>query len=196
VISLGKSFVFCQRPLSIAGVCPESNSACLYDQALMKKRHAEFMADLGRNYDDDPWLRDFPFPSTLGPTAAIGVVQQWFRLTCGVTMDGWERGFARACAHYCNNFRNRDDFAIAEEGFRAAFARWKGGRFQADFAPEFRPLAYSAVYTGMLNGNLYVDSRIADCASPGELWKILNAFLVRPAELEPVLHSHLRDAAR
>lgn len=62
----GKHFAFCQRTFSVMGSCPESNSYSIGKLADIKKKVDIFMAELGRNFDDDPLLRDFPLPEHTG----------------------------------------------------------------------------------------------------------------------------------
>ncbi|WP_246697316.1 hypothetical protein [Rhizobium sp. G21] len=87
----GEAFVYCTRPFSTFGACPEANSAALYDLTKLREAHDRFDRETGRETDRDPWLSDFPFPTTLGLPAAVGQVQMWLTYAHGVAMEpGWE----------------------------------------------------------------------------------------------------------
>eukprot|EP01038_Epipyxis_sp_PR26KG_P018091 gene18091-25409_t len=59
----GQNFAVCERPFSVLGACPKSNSASLQDLAMMRQRSQDFMDELGRELDADDVVKDFPFPT-------------------------------------------------------------------------------------------------------------------------------------
>ena len=193
--AIGRSFVYCQRPFSIFGACPESNSAALYNIRRLAEMNAVFFAETGRTTDKDPWMADFPFPSTLGLPAAVAQVQQWLAHEHGVPMmAGWEANFARACARNCGFFGDREEFDIAVGEYEKAFSRWKGGAHRAHFQPTFVPAMKGAIYTGPMDGHLYVSDQIGGATSPSSFYRAVNALLPRPHELAPELRTASTDS--
>lgn len=187
IIALGEAFAFSVRPFSIFGACMESNTRASHSIDGLRKAAAVFAAELGRDYDNDPFMADFPFPSTLGLTAAIGQVQHYFRRQHGIGMDGWEAGFASACAKNCDTFAGRAEFDIVADGYRDAFSRWQGGKWLGHFKPVYKPRPTGRIFTGLIDHQLLVSDRIGGAVSPSDFYRIINAVLVRPAELNPVL---------
>lgn len=193
--ALGKAFVFCQRPFSIFGACPESNSAAVWNPKLLAESNRRFMEELGRDYDQDPWMRDFPFHSLLGLPAIVAQVQQWLRVTHGIGMDGWEANFTRACATYCGTFAQRDDFDGVAESYRQVFRTWKGGAFLRCFNPVHVASVTGDIFTGLNNANLYVSDRIGGATSPAGFYRAANGLMERPADLVGELRSAGKEQA-
>ncbi len=193
IISMGRGFVFSIRPFSIFGTCAQSNTAAAYDLAKLQLAHATFAKEIGRDFDSDPWMKDFPFPSTLGLSAAIAQVQQFFRHQYGVSAQGWEKNFAQACAKNCDFFSQREDFEVVAGGYRQAFEHWQGGRWLADFNPVFLPKPNGGVFLGYLENQLHVSDRIQGEGSPASFYRAINDILVKPVDLKPELRSAGRE---
>ncbi|MCV3766460.1 glycosyltransferase family 2 protein [Rhizobium sp. TRM95796] len=192
----GEAFVYCTRPFSTFGACPEANSAALYDLRKLREAHDRFDRETGRETDRDPWLSDFPFPTTLGLPAAVGQVQMWLAHAHGVAMEpGWEVNFARACAAYCRGFADKNDFEIISAALRTAFARWRGGAFAAAFQPEFQSRPSGDVFTGLSGDALHVADDICGAATPTAFYAVVNGLLERPSEIKPELRSAGREFA-
>ncbi|MDH6268481.1 hypothetical protein M2360_003887 [Rhizobium sp. SG_E_25_P2] len=192
----GESFVYCTRPFSTFGACPEANSAALYDVKRLREAHDRFDRETGRETDRDPWLADFPFPTTLGLPAAVGQVQMWLAHAHGVAMEpGWEANFARASAAYCRGFTDKADFEAITGELRTVFSRWRGGAFASAFQPEFHPPVAGDVFTGLNGDGLYVADDIGGAHSPTEFYRLANGLLERPSELKPELRSAGREFA-
>lgn len=192
--AVGRSFVYCMRPFSILGACPESNSVIAFDPARFRETVDRLKSELGHDFENEPWMKGFPFPSMLGMTATIAQVHQYMQYTYKIGMDGWEPNFAGACAAYCAKFANRADFDLLADGYRAAFATWKGGAFLKHFQPVFSPHPSAEIYTGMLDDALYVDSRIGNAVSPAAFYKAVQGFLVRPLDMARELRTATKDA--
>jgi glycosyltransferase involved in cell wall biosynthesis len=192
--ALGQNFVYCMRPFSILGACPESHSVLAFEPKRFAEVVARLKAEIGSDFESEPWMRGFPFPSVLGMTATIAQVHQFMHHTYGIGMEGWEPNFAAACAAYCSKFKERDDFEAVSSGLREAFAIFKGGAFLKDFRPTFTPHREAGIYTGMLEGDLLVDDRIGGARTPTEFYKVVNALLTRPSDLIPELRTATRDA--
>lgn len=187
----GKHFAFCQRTFSVMGSCPESNSFSIGKLADIKKKVDIFMAELGRNFDDDPLLKDFPFQSILGVTASIGICQQWFRAKYKLTYDGWEKNFARSCAFNTEMFRDEESFNIVRDGYTTAFKNWRRGRFLEHFQPVFKDARYSLQLSGSNVTGTFIRSDIAGVTTPVELLDVING-MIRPADQVEVRPDGLR----
>lgn len=192
----GEAFVYCTRPFSTFGACPEANSAALYNLKMLREAHDRFDRETGRETDRDPWLADFPFPTTLGLPAAVGQVQMWLVHAHGVAMEpGWEANFARACAAYCRGFADKEDYDTITRELAKVFARWRGGAFASAFRPEFQPAFTGDVFTGLSGDGLFVADDIGGARSPSEFYAVVNRLLERPTEIKPELRSAGREFA-
>ncbi len=160
----------------------------------IKRRLALIMAEIGRNIDHDPYMRDFPFPSSLGVAACVGQVQQWFCTTYGIKKPkGWEVNFADACAQDCNRTGSKEAFDIIVDGYREAFTKWKGGRYLKYFNPHLKDRAVGKVYFGVHDKNLHIDENVADCETPAELYKLVSQIVVPVGQL--IKHNEQTKAA-
>lgn len=185
IISTARRFVFSERPFSVLGACPTSNSAALGRVDDNDRRHAEFMADLGRNMDQDAVLADFPFPSACGVAAAIGASQHWFRKTYGLKHEGWEENFARSCAIDCEAAASRADFEISRARYEAGFRVWKGGRFLSAFNPVYNEDGKAAgpVFSGVTPLLVHLGERFAGAMTPFELYEAASGMMTPPGEI-------------
>lgn len=193
--ALGKNFVYCRRPFSIFGTCPESNTAAAWNPKLFSDAIERFKTELGRDYDRDPWMKDFPFHNMLGMPASVAQAQQFMRVQHGIGLPDWEPNFARACAAYCGKFGERDDFDLIAGGFCDAFAGWKAARFLKHFQPEFVGRRDGKVYTGLVGSDLYVNDDICGARSPTGFYRAINGLLERPANLIPELRTASKDSS-
>jgi hypothetical protein len=187
-ITTARRFIFSERPFSVLGTCPASNSAAIGRVDDNARRHAEFMADLGRNMDDDPHMADFPFPSAYGVTASVGVSQHWFRTTYGLKHDGWEENFARSCALDTQSAATREDFEIIRARYEKGFRAWKGGRYLAFFRPAYSEPAQAAgpAFTGVTPLLVHISEDFAGAETPRELYDAAEGMMT-PAREIPVL---------
>lgn len=184
VIVTARRFVFSERPFSVLGACPTSNSAALGRVAENARRHAEFMADLGRNMDLDPAVSDFPFPSAFGVTAAIGLSQHWFKKTYGLQYEGWEENFARSCAIDCESAASLEDFELMRTMYEKGFKLWKGGRYLEQFKPVFRETSQDGPsFRGVTPLLVHIGENAADAATPQQLYGVAAAMMTPPEEI-------------
>ncbi|MVA24944.1 glycosyltransferase family A protein [Agrobacterium vitis] len=183
VICEAQDFVVCQRPFSVLGACPQSNSFSIGRLEDTKMRAKIFMDEFGKNFDEDPTLRDFPFSSFLGCTATIGVTQQWFRKTYNVNYTGWEKGYAGACALNTETYRDREAFDIIRAGYETAFRNWQGGRFLLHYQPVWRGDVPVTPMSGATSAGVMVLADIAGATSPAELWDVVSAMVVAPDDI-------------
>lgn len=191
VIATGREFAFCQRPFSVMGSCPQSNSFAVTRIDDIKARVDVFMSELGRNMDQDPELARFPFSSYLGLTSVIGITQQWFKKKYKFRYTGWEKNFADACMRNTEMFRDREAFEIVKNGYLAAFRKWEGGKYLKHFAPVFRGDEIGITLSGSNETGTYLRSDIAGIKTPEGLQTIINA-ITTPADLVLVRPDGLR----
>ncbi|CAN7268622.1 glycosyltransferase [Rhizobium sp. LjRoot98] len=185
VLVTAEHFFYSERPFSVLGACVESNSAKIGQVVDAKERHALFMSEVGRNIDDDPHMKTFPFPSSLGLAACIAQTQNWFLTTYGYKpIPGWETNFAKACGISCGMM---DDFAAYEavaEGYRAVFSRWKGGKYLPDFVPvDYIPVSDAKLFSGVTNDSLVIDEDIGGVQTPAELYQLVEQLIAPQHEL-------------
>lgn len=180
VIATGRDFAFCQRPFSIMGSCPESNSHATTNLELLRKRLDIFMSELGRNSDEDDLVRGFPFNSSLGLTATIAVAQHWFKRKYKLRYAGWEENFVRACVNNVELFRDRESFDIVKSAYAGAFREWEGGKYSKHFNPVFKGHEVGITLSGSNEHGTYIRSDIAGCATPAELMDIIVAMTASP----------------
>ncbi len=165
-----KRLFYSQRSFSVLGACFASNSGTVGNPEELKRRHATIMAELGRNMDEDPYMKDFPFGCILGVAAAVAQVQQWFCVTFGIKRPkGWEQNFASACAVDCGRAHSEYAYELMVAGYTQAFKQWQNGRFLKFFKPVYAPRVNLDPFTGVHDQYLYMDETIADVSTPAEL---------------------------
>lgn len=170
ILTTAENIIYVERPFSVLGSCPDSNSARIRTPEDMKKVHAEFMKDLGRNMDEDPYMKDFPFPLVLGLAAAIAQCQQWFKVTYGHRIDGWEKNFAAACGINCGMAADEHSYEMMVAGYREGLKKWHGGKYLEYFNPSYVPKTEAKFFTGVSDKSLLIDEDIAGVQTPAELY--------------------------
>ncbi|MDQ0456938.1 glycosyltransferase family 2 protein [Rhizobium paknamense] len=181
VICEAQGFAFTQRPFSIFGACPASNSFSIGRLEDTKKKAEIFLAEFGSNFEADPALRDFPFSSLLGVTATIGLTQHVFRKQYGIEVEGWEKGFAKACALNTEAYRDKQAFETIKAGYDMAFRNWKGGRFLKHYNPVWLGDIPLLTVTGFTESALIIRSDIGGADTPAALWEVIKGMIV-PAD--------------
>jgi len=184
ILNTAAKFISIERPFSVLGACPQSNSASVGRMEDMKKKHAEFLKDLGRNMDEDPFMRGFPFPSILGVSAAIAAAQHWFKVTYDFDFPNWEINFAKACEMSCNTAESPEAFEFYKQGYAKAFAVWQGGTFAKHFNPEYKIATEAPIcFLGVSDRLVLVDEHINGAVSPAELYETIRSMLVTSDEM-------------
>ncbi|MFB2551944.1 glycosyltransferase family 2 protein [Ensifer soli] len=186
MLFVARGFAYVERPYSVLGACAASNSGGNGDAAELQKRYEAFMADLGRNLDHDPDLKDFPFTSNLGVAAAVAQVQHWYKTRNGYRVTGWEKRFAEACARSCSNALTEIAYRQMCDGYGLAFDRWEGGRHRKHFRPEWQPVRATGyrVFTGREGDRLYLDEAIGGVETPRALYDLIDQIVVPGKELD------------
>ena len=196
VLVTAEHIFYSERPFSVLGSCAQSNSAKITQIDNAKERNALFMSETGRNIDDDPHMKAFPFPSILGLAACIAQAQHWFLSTYGYQpVAGWEANFAKACGISCGMMDDHAAYEDVAEGYRTVFRRWKGGKFLRDFKPvDYVQRSNASFFTGIANDCLLIDENIAGVQTPAELYHFVEQLIARPSELAFKLHEHFKAA--
>jgi hypothetical protein len=178
-VLLGETFIHSERPFSILGVCPLSNSAASGKLATERAALDAFNKDLGWDFNKAEWLGDMPFRTWHGLPACIYLIQHWLTRKIGMKQQGHEQNLVAALTRNCSNYRDREDFDTVAAGIRDALALWHDGRFLADFKPEFIepvPARPTAAFSGTTaSGMLHFPDDTAGVRTPGELFKLMSA---------------------
>lgn len=192
VICTGKRFVYCERPFSVMGVCPESNSFALGRLDDMKKKIDAFNAELGRDVENDSYMKDLPFGHQLGVAGSIVIVQQWFKWRYKFHYPNWEKNFVRSLARGVEIFRDREGFELMKEANLNALRRWNDGRYVEYFKPEFKD-EKTVLGSGFTETGVYVRADIGGAANPHELFDILNDFMPAISDIDETRFYELGD---
>lgn len=195
VICTGANFVATARPFGVMGSCPLSNSFSVGKLEDFRKKTAQFIMEAGRNFDEDMEFRKFPFRSTLGTTATIGVAQNWFKNTYNIEYENWGEGFAKACAIDCENYLDREAFDGAMDGYRTAFSLWENGRYLSHFKPvyhEARATGTNLATSGFDESGVFIDQDIP-VSTPAEMFGVIRG-MVNPVDMLDIDRSGLKYA--
>jgi len=180
VIVAGKEFAFCARPFSIMGSCSLSNSYAVGRLEAMEERYNLFIAELGRNLDENYDFQDFPFSSLLGLTAAIGIVQQQFKKKYNLNYTDWEKNFVAACVANVELFREPRSHEIVRKGYEAAIAKWRRGKYLKYFNPVYTASSNGLTLGGSTADGTYIRSDIAGIKTPEDLYGVISAMTTQP----------------
>ena len=193
-VALGRNFVYCRRPFSVFGTCPESNTSAAWSPKRFAETIERSKSEFGRDFEGDAWMKGFPFHTMLGMPASVVQAQQYLRFTYGIGLNDWETNFARASAAYCGKFSDPEDFAAMTERYREAFAAYRNGIFLKDFQPVHAPRREGKVFTGLIGSDLYVEDRIGGATSPAGFYRAVRGLLARPGEMVAELRSPTKDS--
>lgn len=184
VIQSGRRFIYTQRPFSVMGSCPKSNS---YGIARMKDsvvKNRIFTQEARRNIDDDDEVKNFPFKVGIGVTAAIGLTQEWFKQKYKVKVRDWEANFAKACAMNTESYGDIESFNLSKQRYEDAFSKWSHGAFLKEYKPEFKPNTQRLSASGFCEQEVVINPATANIETPAELFDIVNAITVTPALMD------------
>lgn len=186
-ILLGDTFIHSQRPFSVLGACPLSNSATIGKLREEREAQAVFFAEHGWNLNEEDWIKDTPFRTWHGITACIYLIQHWLTHRIGMKQERHEANLVRALSANCRLYRNREDFDTIVGEIRVALGTWKGGAFLGGFAPEYalngraRP---ATQFSGLdRKGLLHFPDNAAGIATPGALFDLMSDMLCRPGDI-------------
>jgi hypothetical protein len=186
-ILLGDVFIHSQRPFSVLGACPLSNSVTIGKLAAEREAQRIFFAEHGWNLNEEDWIRDTPFRTWHGITACIYLIQHWLTHRIGMKQEGHEENLVRALAANCRLYRNRGDFDTIVSELHSVLGEWRDGRFLEGFSPQFvEPVEAKKVtpFTGAsTSGTLHFPDTTAGVATPGALFELMSGILCRPEDI-------------
>ena len=183
IIMNGRSFAHCSRPLSVLGVCPLSNSAALKDLKDQEKKQEQFDAELDKPVDQLPCFADYPFKSRFGVIACIGMAHHWFADRHGVSFSGYEENYTRACEAQCNGIQKREDYDLTVARYRAAFAKWKRGKYLRFFRPKFAAPVETIRFSGVYKDQLWISAGNEASSTCAGYYNLASAALMPVEEL-------------
>ena len=195
VICHGTRFVATARPFGVMGSCPASNSFGVGKFKDMREKMALFAAEARHDFARDPQFREFPFTLEIGTTAAVGIAQHWFKKKYNLTYENWGENFAQACANDCANYRDRESFEAAAEGYRTALSLWEGGRYLSFFNPVFdeqRASGKGGVPSGFTDKMIIIDQNLP-VSTPAELFSVVRG-MVTPVDMMDIKPTGLKYA--
>lgn len=184
VIHTGRRFVYCQRPFSVMGSCPQSNSFAVARPKDSVKKNETFTKEARRNIDEDEQVRDFPFKMDVGMTGAIAMTQHWFKKKYKINVKDWEINFAKACAFNTEVYGDLEAFEESRARYTKAFSIWKEGRFLKYYQPEFKSQEQGLAVTGFTDDIVFIKTDALGIETPAELFDIVNAISHAPEHLE------------
>lgn len=191
VIMMGKAFFLAERPFSVGGVCPKSNSASFKTIRDKDKALDQFMAEQRQNWFRNPLLGETAFSERPGVPASILLVQQWIAARYGVEHEGYEANFVAALAFECSLNRDRQSFDAVAGRTRSQLANWRDGRYLHLFNPVYSDAPLDPQTNGILWYGLRSDAGVlsfpgnaADVATAGELYGLIQSLIPLPAELD------------
>lgn len=192
VILTGQHFYKVERPFSVDGVCPQSNSATAKSVKARDEGIARFNKELGFDRAADPLMADTPFRNPEGVAAAVYAVQHWLSRKYGLPLSGFEANLTRAMAFECSLYRDRESYDTMTERYRALLAEWDGGRHMQHFTPRFTGEPGASQKNGLARTGfndktkqLILPADIAGVTSVSSLYGFVNDLLV-PADEIPI----------
>jgi glycosyltransferase involved in cell wall biosynthesis len=183
IVHSARHVIYVERPLSVLGACPKSNSAAIGNFETSLANYRALVAETGGGEEMSAWMDGFPFNAPLGVAGSIMGTQHWFKQKYSFPVEGWEENFIAALERDCRRAETRRLFDMQVELCRLAISAWKGGRFSQHFNPLYVERMNAPIYTGMLNNTLYIDEKIGDAATPAALLDIVRGIVDLPQNI-------------
>ena len=180
----GRGFLASQRPFSVMGACPESNTYSVSRLSDMRRKLATFVAELEGHDNPDTATEAFPFRMEYGVTSTIGQVVDWYKTKYNFSYDGWEPNFIKACARNAELFLEREDFEIVRDTYQRVIDTWHGGRYRGHFNPVFQGDVKTLRVTGFSQEGAYIDSGTAGIATPAAFYDFACEMMLSASEIE------------
>lgn len=184
LVSSSSNFAYVNRPMSILGVAPSSNSAAVGDGAGVRRAVAAYRSEYGDAFEEATLAAGFPFRSDSGVAGNIMAAQVWFKTRYGFAYDGWQENFARAVTLECSLWKERAGYDRHVAGIEAAFRAWEGGRYLPLFQPRFIGRAEGLAFWGLRDNHLHVSQDIAGSETPRAFYRVLQDILPARQEME------------
>lgn len=180
LLFLATGLAYADRPFSVTGISPKSNSAAIGRPEKAAEANKAFVAETGHDFGDDDLLEGFAFGTRMSVASAILAAQTWFKRKYGITLDGWEENFAAACMTECAQADTQEAFAALSASLRAAFEAHEGGRFASLFKPVWRDPRGQEPFFGLIGRQLMLNEAIGESADPKAFYDIVSDILPPP----------------
>jgi glycosyltransferase involved in cell wall biosynthesis len=187
LVSSSSNFAYINRPMSILGVAPASNSAAIGDTEKLDRAVEAHRREYGDAFEEATRAAGFPFRINCGVAGNIMAAQVWFKQRYGFAYDGWQENFARAVTLECGLWRERDGFDRHVASIEAAFREWEGGRYLPLFQPRFVGPIEGPTFWGVRDNHLHVSQDIGGSETPRAFYRVLQDILPAFGDMELAL---------
>jgi glycosyltransferase involved in cell wall biosynthesis len=187
LVSSSSNFAYINRPMSILGVAPASNSAAIGDTEKLDRAVEAHRREYGDAFEEATRAAGFPFRINCGVAGNIMAAQVWFKQRYGFAYDGWQENFARAVTLECGLWRERDGFDRHVAGIEAAFREWQGGRYLPLFQPRFVGPVEGPTFWGVRDNHLHISQDIGGSETPRAFYRVLQDILPAFGDMELAL---------
>jgi glycosyltransferase involved in cell wall biosynthesis len=187
LVSSSSNFAYINRPMSILGVAPASNSAAIGDTEKLDRAVEAHRREYGDAFEEATRAAGFPFRINCGVAGNIMAAQVWFKQRYGFAYDGWQENFARAATLECGLWRERDGFDRHVAGIEAAFREWEGGRYLPLFQPRFVGPVEGPTFWGLRDNHLHISQDIGGSETPRAFYRVLQDILPAFGDMELAL---------
>jgi glycosyltransferase involved in cell wall biosynthesis len=177
LVTSADNFIYIDRPMSVLGVCAESNSAAVGNAKAFEVTKSAYLAENGDEFETATVANGFPFTVSTGVAGSIMAAQQWFKRKYGYGFEGWQGNFIRAVTNECKLWTDPDDYRRNVEICRMAFSLWENGKYAGHFNPVYAKPASDLSYLGVNRKNVSINQEIAGVGTPAELYAIIKQIL-------------------
>jgi hypothetical protein len=184
LLASSSSLIFIDRPMSVLGVCKESNSAAVGNAKASEAAREAYLKENGDVFDVAAIEVGFPFTQNTGVAGSIMSAQQWFKRKYDFRFDNWEGNFIRAMAAECKLFRDRQEFERHVEICRAAFEAWEGGKYLRYFKPVYAEPKSDLCFFGVNRRDISINLEIAGVVTPAQFYAIAQQILPDSTTME------------
>jgi glycosyltransferase involved in cell wall biosynthesis len=187
LVSSSSNFAYVNRPMSILGVAPSSNSAAVGDAAKTERAVEGLRREYGDSFDEVTRAAGFPFGVHSGVAGNIMAAQVWFKERYGFTYEGWQENFARAVTAECGIWKERDSFDRHVASIEVMFRQWENGRYLPLFEPRFVGHVEGPTFWGVHDNHLYLSQDVAGAETPRAFYRVLQDILPAFNDMEVAL---------
>jgi glycosyltransferase involved in cell wall biosynthesis len=187
LVSSSSNFAYINRPMSILGVAPASNSAAVGDSARFDRAIEAHRKEYGDVFEAATRAAGFPFRANCGIAGNIMAAQVWFKERYGFVYDGWQENFARAVTLECGLWKDRDAFDRHVAGITTAFREWEAGRYLPLFQPRFIGHQDGPTFWGVRDNHLHISQEVAGSETPRAFYRVLQDILPPFRDMEVAL---------
>lgn len=187
LVSSSSNFAYVNRPMSILGVAPSSNSAAVGDAVKTERAVDGLQREYGDSFDQVTRAAGFPFDVRSGVAGNIMAAQVWFKERYGFAYHGWQENFARAVTLECSLWRDREGFDAHVSRIKAAFRAWENGRYLPLLQPRFVGHVPGPAFLGVQDNQLHIGQDVAGSETPRAFYLVLQDILPAFGDMEVAL---------